>query len=258
MRLVYIFLSLLSAAVMQAQPSFQLAAPFIVYSTIFFNKELSVAMAFEQTGAQIRYTADGTVPHAKSRLYRQPLTIHRTVTVKARSFARGFKASETTEVSFIKSGRPATVIFPRPDDAYPGTGPHTLTDNEGGMADHRNASWLGYNTDSVEMILHVHDQQPVRKILFNVLQNQGAWIFYPSKAVVYAQDSASGKNWQLLNTITIPAAKDTDVRCKAFSIGLGKQKAGQLKLVLFNTLLPAWHPGAGKHSWMFIDEIKVY
>lgn len=39
----------------------------------------------------------------------------------------------------------------------------------------------------------------------------------------------------------------------------GKIKTNKLKLVLLPLKkIPDWHPGKGKHAWLFIDEIKVY
>lgn len=257
MKFVVVLILFLQSFYGQAQQQFQLARPYIRYPTVFFDAELPVVLAFEQPGATIMYTTDQSTPHAKSKRYKKLIIIKQTTTIKARSFAKGFTPSGMEEVTFIKNGLRLTVDFPSPNEAYPGTGANTLTDNKGGITNHTANTWLGYHTDSVCMIINPEGQPELRELLFNVLQSQANWIFSPSKVSISKRNSAT-ENWQPLQTITIPAGQNEEIACKTIRVPLENVKTGQLKLVLFNTILPTWHPGAGSNSWIFIDEIKVY
>ncbi len=257
MKFVFFLASYFFVVSAQAQQQFQLAAPFIRYKTIFFDEALSVPLVFEQPGAVIRYSVDQSVPGEKSQPYKKPISIKHTTTIKARAFSRGFHPSEIEEVTFIKNGIPLIVDFQPPNQLYAGTGINTLTDNIGGVTEHTSKTWLGYNTDSVSIIIKPNDRAVLQELLFNTLQNQAGWIFHPSKALIYIKNE-TGTNWQPLQTITIPTHKNDAILCKAFRISLGHIKASQLKLVLFNTILPTWHQGAHSNGWIFIDEIKVY
>ena len=55
------------------------------------------------TGAQIRYTTDGSTPTEESTLYSETLTLSATTTVKAIAIKDEVKSSVTTKV-FTKSG----------------------------------------------------------------------------------------------------------------------------------------------------------
>ncbi|WOO39773.1 chitobiase/beta-hexosaminidase C-terminal domain-containing protein [Rubellicoccus peritrichatus] len=55
---------------------------------IVFNKEITVALEQPQLGSAINYTLDGSEPTMSSPLYNGPVTVNKTSTFKARTFAR--------------------------------------------------------------------------------------------------------------------------------------------------------------------------
>ena len=55
-----------------------------------------------ETGAEIRYTTDGSTPTASSTLYSSSITLTDTATVKAIAIKNG-TASEVTTKAFVKS-----------------------------------------------------------------------------------------------------------------------------------------------------------
>ena len=54
--------------------------------------------------------------------------------------------------------------------------------------------------------------------------------------------------------------KPSPKQCNLQQIKPGEKiKSNKLKLTLSPLQkIPDWHPGKGKHGWLFIDEIKVY
>ena len=260
MRINCLFVSFLLAIASHAQDTFQLASPFIKHPTIFFDDNISIPIVFAHPGATIRYTLNDQVPNRKSALYKKPVLISKNMTtLKARVWAEGFSPSDVSEVTFIKSGLPVSVSFPSPSPYYKGNGPATLFDNEGGIADPNSVTWLGYNADSVCFIIKLQQHTPVNKVLIHVLQNQGAWIFSPYKAAVYTFDNFNKKfELQPSGNLAIPSTTQAPAKCQVFEIDLKNIKTDQLKLILYNTQIPEWHPGSGQQAWLFIDEIKVY
>ena len=75
-------------------------APVISGSTPF-AESTTVTMSAE-SGAEIRYTTDGTTPTAGSTLYSEPITLTATTTVKAIALKNGLNSSVATKV-FTKS-----------------------------------------------------------------------------------------------------------------------------------------------------------
>lgn len=76
------------------------SAPTISGSTPF-AESTTVSMSAE-SGAEIRYTTDGTTPTAGSTLYSEPITLTATTTVKAIALKNGLNSSVATKV-FTKS-----------------------------------------------------------------------------------------------------------------------------------------------------------
>ncbi|QIL40501.1 hypothetical protein G7074_15255 [Pedobacter sp. HDW13] len=257
MKYIYLFFLLFLYCTARAQNRFQLAPPLIKYSSIFFDERLSVPIVFEQPGAYITYSIDGETSKAKK--YNKPILINKELTtIKARANSKDFTASEIVEATFIKSGIPAMVHFPEASGPYKSSKPSILSDNQGGITNHNSPTWLGYDKDSVSLIIETGKVQNLHKVLFNVLENQQAWIFTPSRAVVYAYNKQNNSFSEVLGTVSLPMVQNTKVQCRAITMKLIPSNTDKLKLVLYNTKLPSWHQGVGKLAWMFIDEVKLY
>ena len=86
-------------------PTPSVSAP-VISGTTPFQTSTSVTMSAE-SGAQIRYTLDGSNPSASSTLYSSAITLSATTTVKAIAIKDGVTSSVTTKV-FTKSEEPAS------------------------------------------------------------------------------------------------------------------------------------------------------
>ena len=82
-------------------PSGSVAAP-TISGTTPFETSTSVTMS-GPTGAEIRYTTDGSTPTSSSSLYSSAITLSATTTVKAIAIKDGV-SSEVTTKTFTKSG----------------------------------------------------------------------------------------------------------------------------------------------------------
>ena len=85
-------------------PSPSVSAPVIIGTTPF-ETSTSVTMSAE-SGAEIRYTLDGSTPSASSTLYSSAITLSATTTVKAIAIKDGVTSSVTTK-QFTKSEQPS-------------------------------------------------------------------------------------------------------------------------------------------------------
>lgn len=86
-------------------PTPSVAAP-VISGTTPFESSTSVSMTAE-SGAEIRYTLDGSTPSASSTLYSSAITLSATTTVKAIAILDGVSSSVATQV-FTKSEEPAS------------------------------------------------------------------------------------------------------------------------------------------------------
>lgn len=84
-------------------PTPSVAAP-TLNGTTPFTESTSVSMSAE-SGAQIRYTTDGSTPTTSSSVYSSPITLTVTTTVKAIAIKEGVSSTVTTQ-QFVKSDSP--------------------------------------------------------------------------------------------------------------------------------------------------------
>ena len=261
MRKIFLLLFLIAALHATAQDEYQLAPPLLKYSSVFFKDKAVLTMSFRHPGAVIRYTTDGTAPNEKSRVYTNQLSVTALQqTIRARSFAPGFKPSDVVAVSFVKDGIPVkNITVTAPDPAYSAKGMRTLYDNAGGSTDLHGGTWLGYMKDTVEFIVDAGTARPMKKILLSVLQQKGSWIYLPVWVTVDKWNGAT-KSFQSFMSYDFSGnekAEDGIVfRDLIFPKGT---VAGKLRIHI-GTLkkIPAGLPGENESGWLFIDEIKLF
>jgi uncharacterized delta-60 repeat protein len=82
-------------------PTQTVATPTISPNGGTFTTSQSVTLASATSGAQIRYTLNGTEPTATSTLYQSAFTLSSSATVKAKAFASGMNPSATASASFV-------------------------------------------------------------------------------------------------------------------------------------------------------------
>jgi Fn3 associated len=243
-----------------AQDNFQLARPLLKYPSVFFTNEMAVEMIFAEANTQIRYTLDGQEPTENAQLYTQPVRMtKRFTTVKARVFSKIYKPSDVIEATFIKDGLPIKSLEnTAPNPKYKGSGAMTLIDNKGGSTNISGNTWLGFQTDTVEIVMHFYKKEKVKDVLVNLLRDYGSWIFLPEKIEVYAFKNDA---FQLVDNKTVK--QDTNVNGSAcvpivFALKNGI-KTDKLKIQLYLVKqIPDWHAGKGNKSWIFVDEVKAY
>ncbi|SRR5258705_7792622 len=245
-----------------AQQQFQLDAPMLKYSSVFFTGSAIASLKFEQPGTQIFYTVNNKEPTENDAVYQKPILIKKPqTTLKAKVFGNGFIPSETIEATFIKDGlKIKSIQQTRADEKFPGNGQGTLIDNEGGIADLHNKNFLGYQQDSVEINITLEKKEKIDSVLLNFLQDHDSWIFLPQEIKVFYFNKKT-KAFELMAKKEISGNTIAKGSSTVFEIvkSPGKLISDKLKIVLKPLQsLPGGHPGEGKQSWLFIDEIKIY
>jgi hypothetical protein len=219
-------------------------------------------MEFNQVNTRIHYTTNGQIPGEKDPIYTKPLQLKKNITIlKASVFGLGFLPSEVVEVAFFKQGiKIENISTTLPHERYPGNGKATLTDNLGGLVSTGSKTWMGFQSDTVLLLLDLTKPQKVKHVLIHVLQNQGAWIFLPHKIEAYGFGYTT-QIWELLGQKTWDSGQKSDQKqCLSLFLDLEKKiKTRQIILKVYPLAkLPEWHPGKGNPAWLFMDEVKLY
>lgn len=140
---------------------------------------------------------------------------------------------------------------------YTGGGDNAVADGLKGTADFSDEAWQGYEGDDFIAILDLGQERPVMEISAGFLQDQARWIFMPIQ--VKFSVSSNGNDFRLAATIDndIPEKFEDAVR-RDFLSGPLKLNARYVKIHAKNRgACPSWHPGAGRKSWIFVDEVII-
>ena len=257
--LILFFLNIIALA---AQETFQLAPPLLKYPSIFFIKETKVEMAFAEPNTHIHFTTNNAEPTESDRIYSAPILINKNfTTLKARVFSKIYKPSDIVEATFIKDGLPIkSVDCTPPNPKYKGDGAATLIDNQGGNVSLSSKTWLGFQSDTVEIVLNFSKKQKVKSVLLDMLQDQGSWVFLPEQVEVFYLDSKTKAFQSFGNKTFTPDNNAKGSNCTLLILeALKSIKTDKIKLKLYLLKqIPEWHAGKGQKGWIFIDEIKMY
>lgn len=233
-----------------AQEGIQLAPPETRAHSVFFQQSACVQFDFRMQNAVIRYTINGDEPNENSEIYKEPLCVFGSSTIKAKSFAPGFLPSSSVSVRCIKtSGSIKSIKGTKPEPPYNKRELYSLYDNQPGGLSPKDA-WLGFRKDTLEWEIEFSKKQKPGKIHISLLRSQGSWIFYPEKIELI---SLKGK---LLVFKTIGADPAPDAK-NIFSFLIKKKVSGLIIRIQNYSSLPEWHPGKGNKPWLFIDEITI-
>lgn len=166
--------------------------------------------------------------------------------------------SQITKAVFIKNPHPkweATLISSYTPQ-YHGGGPKGLIDGIRGDSNWRKGNWQGYQGQDFEVIIKFNEPKSVSEFSATFLQDTRPWILFPKKVEYYV--SKDGKKFELAATAThdIPA-DDMRPQVRDFSARIASPLETQyIKVKAYNCgKLPAWHPGAGYDSYIFVDEL---
>lgn len=238
--------------------AFQLASPIVEDDGELFDFVTTVRLRLGFPDAELRYTLDGSEPGDASPLFEAPLHLTRSATLRARSFAPGWRPSDMVEREYRRvPTRPRSVIVdPEPAAPYEGRGVSTLTDGSRGSDDFRDGNWLGFQGPVT--LLVEPGAAIVRQVVLGVREDVGSWIFLPSE--ITASTSSDGDTFVPWQTCRLAAPSEATAPRRLFLTLTGEPIAAPWIRIRLTPVdpLPAWHPGhPGGRSWIFLDEIIV-
>ena len=204
----------------------------------------------------IYYTTDGRVPSPKTGiLYKEPILVDEDMTIKAVAVDQKGKTSQVAEAHYVRYTRDKDLTYvTKPNPQYFAGGDAGLVDNLRGKVNYRIGGWQGFTTDC-EVIVDLREKKPVSKVGAGVLEEQRAWIFYPTCLEVYVSDD--GKDYKLFGKTDVNVPRTEGAHIQDVEVQ-GKATTRYVKIVIKNYgKLPEWHLSAGQQSWLFVDEIWV-
>jgi hexosaminidase len=220
-----------------------------------------VARVRTEVGANsviVRGTHDGTVPAATSPVVADSTPLREAGIHRLQPFygSQRILAERVVTIVHSKATGRAVVVTPAPSRQYPGTGRRALTDGLLGGADHADGLWQGWIGVDFAAVVDLGTLQRIDTVRASFLQNVRSWILFPSRVEFAVSDDSV--TWRGVGEIVnrVPAERE-GVVLQRFEVVANAQARYVRVLVHNGGRLPAWHPGAGRPSWVFADEIVV-
>ena len=215
--------------------------------------ELSLRTIFNDE--PIHYTLDGTDPDTLSPLYRSPITLTESCTVKTLT---GRSVRSEKHILVHKGiGRLAEVKGQystyRPE--YSGGGKFALADGETGSDSYRDGKWQGYQGADVELTYRWPEVTDVNSVVVSYLQNFHDWILAPTDIEVYVRE---GDSYKLTAKRHFNVEQISGNRVGDITVDNLKIRTDDLKVIVRNPeKLPKEHQAPGYDSYIFLDEVII-
>lgn len=233
--------------------------PIIEAPSISFSDQHEVKLISPLSQASIYYTLDGTEPNLQSNLYREPIVLKQSTTIKAISCLNGKSSFPVSAQFYQKVSDKKVQLKHRYMQSYSGGGDEGLIDGIRGKDNFRLGNfWQGYQNTDFEVIIDLLKEKKVNQVSLGFMQDTRSWIIFPTGIAIWG--SSDGINYRKLGRINndLPA-DDYRVQIKDFEINLN-DSVRYLKINAQNYGdLPSWHAGYGEggKAIIFIDEISI-
>jgi len=223
-----------------------------------FTDTTTVSLTVPVKGENIFFTLDGSEPNKLSPVYKKPVILDKTTTLKAFAVLNGSPESFTITSDFRKIPKNRKITLnTKYSLQYAAGGDMALIDNEKGSADFRTGAWQGYEGVDIEAIVDLGENQSIYSLTAGFLQDEKSWIFFPLDVSFFLSDD--GKTFRNAGTLKNDNPDNNEGPItKDFTLKLRGTNARYIKMHATNRgICPPWHPGAGSKAWIFADEITI-
>ena len=223
-----------------------------------FTDQVSVLLSSETPGAKIYYTLNGSDPDHNSSVYSGPLSLNKSVLIKAVAVKDQMAESQVRVVELKKITSFVSISIKNPySPKHAAFGELTLGNGETGSEDLNDGQWLGWEGSDLDVIVDLGKAISVHKVSINTIQKVGSWIFWPKYySVEYSMDGKSFTKAGEMSDSDIGFTEGKNI--KKLEVKLSGKKVRYLHLVAKNIgVCPSGHTGEGKKAWLFVDEIMV-
>lgn len=235
---------------------------FIDVNYKYFKNEKNLPTLSLSTAAAnsiIRYTLDGTQPNEKSLIFDplKKINISQDRNISSAVFNKsGERISNITTKSFVisKSTGKSYVLENEPKK-YTGGEKFALTNGIRGDANN-NEPWVGFEGKNLNMTLDLGELMTFSSVSLAFMSAYSSWIMSPlSVEILISNDN---KTFSSSKKIELNKSVKMESSVQQINISLDTQNARFIKIKAENFgSLPVGHPGVGKPSWLFVDEISV-
>ena len=220
----------------------------------FINKNGKFLYEFETItkGKDIRYTTDNSEPNSNSKIYKKPISIENSQTLKASVFNKqGRKLGSIFEqkINLHKAVGAKISLNVAPHKAYNTGGKQALINGiSGNNKRFGDKEWLGFSGEDVEITIEFNKHTEINNISTRFHNGNGQWIYAP-KEISIEFDNEEKRNFILKNNGNLLVNFNETFKQKVIK---------KIKLTITNYgIIPDGKQGSGNKAWTFIDEIII-
>ena len=226
--------------------------------------KLTVELYTMMGGNQIYYTMDGSCPldsvlmkpSASAVRYQEPVSIDADCLLKAVSFSgKGVSRLYVRDFTVNKATARNIVSQASVDR---GEGLWKLTDGVRGKFNYESSDWIAFYAKDMKVMIDLGCVQEVSKVAFDVLVSKGDWIFDAREVCVELSSDGNAFSTVASEKYSALSQEDED-GIAVHEISFAPAQARYVTVTVRPEYsIPAWHPGKGNPSFVFVDEISVY
>lgn len=223
------------------------------------TKKVVLELSSEQVNPVIYFTMDGNDPDENSMVYKEPVPVTETSTIKAAIIKNGKIAGNIiTQKVWIHTATGKNVSYQTKfSEKYTGGGDYALVDGIKGSKNSGSGYWQGFNGDDLDIIIDLGKTEDISKVSVSFLQDIHSWIFLPEWVEIFASEEGSKfvSMGKVENNIS---PKEGGAIIKDFTLLFDQTKAKMIRVHAKNMgICPPWHSGKGGKAWIFTDEVVV-
>jgi len=232
-----------------------LPSPYIEKGDITFRGETEVVLNTSEQDATIYYALDDS----NFKQYEAPFTISQDTEVRMYSEKGALKSPVLTTPFFKIDPNLSITLESEFANQYSAGGNDALIDGIRSTKNYRTGSWQGYHDRDMIATVNLGSIKDIASVKVNFLQDQGAWIFYPTE--VQCLVSKDNKTFKTLAAQKIDASRrDSELEIKTTEFNIPEGEYQYVKIIAKKMgKVPEWHLGYpyDGRSWIFVDEISI-
>lgn len=206
--------------------------------------------------APIHFTTDGTEPTAESPLYTEPVTLKESCIIKAVALRPGSGSDIFTDsITFNKATAHPVTLLNEPHPRYKAKGGETIVDGKFGTNGFGNGDWIGYVGRDLVATVDLEAAEQMSEVTVRACVATGDWVFDAAGFEVAVSDD--GKSFTTVGSETYPAMTTSSNAIVAHALKFDPVSARYVRVTVKPATIPAWHQGAGKPGFVFVDEIEI-
>jgi len=223
---------------------------------------LTITLESEQLlPEQLHYTLDGTDPTKQSPVYKKPLHINSTTTIKAAFIddrGKPIRLVSSKTITMHKAFGKNIELSTPPANQYKANGSLSLIDGLNGSDNFHDGYWLGFEGKDMKATIDLEKMTDIHSVKETFYQGLSNWIFLPEKVTFTLIDD----NNKVVGTKTVFANSTNRTNkplIEPFIADFGSNlKARYIRIDAYSLkVCPEWHPSKGNKCWIFTDEIMV-